>query len=774
MAQIAAIGAGANTATTSKTTSAASYYGPFAGVFVYAAANTTEGLGQVKNRGASTLQNININVITNARVAASTFSSRKNTAAGNQSVSVGAGATGVFTDNTHTDSLADGDLYNYNWLTATDAGAHALAVSSAGAQLSMAGQAFVILNTGSYQSSGTGLGQSSTAYSPFAGMALTGSGSFNTTETNAQQPAIESATLSNMYFAGASSTSNGAQFRKNTANGNQVHPGTTGNPIVLEDTTHTDSVVSGDVFNMKQVTGSFQSYQPAVLAVKYLGSTTNQCPLYGGGALVTGTGATAFWPPAGVTSNLSTEAATQFACPSAGTLSTAYAKLTVNTIGSGQTWQVRINGSNGNQAVSLTASTTGVFKDITHTDSVAVGDLLSFSTASTFTASATVSNYGLLFATSPGTTTLTLDLPGPVEAEATIAADATGRPETGAGLASDGAGRVETGQGLAGDNSGRIEAGAGVPGGIASPAEFGGGVAGSLPARLDWVGQLLASTAGPVESGALVQRDGGALAETGASEARDLPALVESGGGVVAGGAGPLDLGAGVAAGMADPVEIHGTLQFDAPSVRIETGASVQLSASVGPVETAAGVIAGLPVLIEFGGALVITLDGVGPIEFGALVRRDSPGGIEVAAMVLGAGAGPLELGAGVRGDAGGPIETAQRIATDDKALVEFLGSLAADGTARIDWVGLVAKDGGTLVDFSALLQVDSSGRVETGAGVAADATGRPETGRGVAGDTRGPVTTLASILADFKALIETAPGLMRLRRIVRIIGRSR
>jgi hypothetical protein len=41
-------------------------------------------------------------------------------------------------------------------------------------------------------------------------------------------------------------------------------------------------------------------------------------------------------------------------------------------------WNFRINGANGNQTISIPAATTGFFRDVTNTDTVAVGDLINY------------------------------------------------------------------------------------------------------------------------------------------------------------------------------------------------------------------------------------------------------------------------------------------------------------------------------------------------------------------------------------------------------------
>ena len=68
-----------------------------------------------------------------------------------------------------------------------------------------------------------------------------------------------------------------------------------------------------------------------------------------------------------------TEAGAQVTYRSAGTLSLLYFRVYENSRGS-STFGTRVNGVNGNQSVSIGASTTGEFEDTVNTDSIVAGD----------------------------------------------------------------------------------------------------------------------------------------------------------------------------------------------------------------------------------------------------------------------------------------------------------------------------------------------------------------------------------------------------------------
>ena len=74
---------------------------------------STEANAQCRIRDSITVSDFYIRVPFSDSTAATTIVSRKNAADGNFAISVGAAATGEFEDVINTDTLVDGDLYNY-------------------------------------------------------------------------------------------------------------------------------------------------------------------------------------------------------------------------------------------------------------------------------------------------------------------------------------------------------------------------------------------------------------------------------------------------------------------------------------------------------------------------------------------------------------------------------------------------------------------------------------------------------------------------------------
>lgn len=71
---------------------------------------TTEARTQFKVRAPGTFSKLYVLVTANASGTSSAITLRKNGAAGNLTVTIGIGATGIFEDTTHTDTVVDGDL----------------------------------------------------------------------------------------------------------------------------------------------------------------------------------------------------------------------------------------------------------------------------------------------------------------------------------------------------------------------------------------------------------------------------------------------------------------------------------------------------------------------------------------------------------------------------------------------------------------------------------------------------------------------------------------
>jgi hypothetical protein len=112
----------ATNATASFATASTQFYGPLdSQMLTSGTAITTENIAQQAISEAGTLKNLAVKVTANTRTIAQTFRLRKNTANGNQTLSIPGSGTGVIRDSTNTDTVALGDKCNYNLASSSDA-----------------------------------------------------------------------------------------------------------------------------------------------------------------------------------------------------------------------------------------------------------------------------------------------------------------------------------------------------------------------------------------------------------------------------------------------------------------------------------------------------------------------------------------------------------------------------------------------------------------------------------------------------------------------------
>lgn len=91
------------------------YWYPVEGYLVASA--VAESNAQTTARATLTAKNLQINVVSNGLTAAATLRFRKDTGNGNQTISIGAGVTGILEDNVNTDSLVVASVINYQLAT---------------------------------------------------------------------------------------------------------------------------------------------------------------------------------------------------------------------------------------------------------------------------------------------------------------------------------------------------------------------------------------------------------------------------------------------------------------------------------------------------------------------------------------------------------------------------------------------------------------------------------------------------------------------------------
>lgn len=362
-------------------------------------ATATESNAQQYSHTAGTYSNFTISLENSASLSI-TLNLRKNGANANQTLSVSAGAVGVFSDTTHTDSVTVGDLFCVQSIPGQTTGSFwpmffqltfdATTSTDTVSKLSWANPA---LNATSFN------GASTTYYIPLLGEMLS-SGTAITTETSAQTVIRAAGTMRKLHIrltTNARTTTSTLRFRKNAANGNGVVSVTSGQTGVLTDSTNTDTVAAGDKVNLSYVTGTGTLVQTvAYFGVEYVNtaSTTSTFMLSQANstAVTQAKSVTNYYTLAGRYWGATAVRYGRTKPLAAVTFHDLCMIVNTNGLSAASTLRLQVNDIDSALTVSI-AATTGTFTDSTHTVTVTNTDTV---------------NLALTTGTGSGTVTLTL------------------------------------------------------------------------------------------------------------------------------------------------------------------------------------------------------------------------------------------------------------------------------------------------------------------------------------------------------------------------------
>lgn len=337
---------------------------------------TTENNVKVIQRTAGTYSNLYIRITANSLSSSCTFTFRKNGVNGNQAITIPSSTTGAFQDTSNSDSVVAGDLVSC--LLATTAGGTSITASIRSCLFAATS------NTNSRMLTG---GQV-----PFSGPATTyttivGAATHTATESTTQIITRTAATVKNFFvYCSSNARTNTTTIgtRLNTANGNcsvSIPAATTG---LFEDTSNSDTLVSGDKPNYYITIGS----GIAIMILSQIGcdfTTTNSKTMFVTGAVVTSPSAgTVYTHITGQCFLITTELDTRCKANGAFRISNLQTNVSSNTSTSTNVViRLRKNGANGNSVLTLPLSTdgspTGFKEDAVNTDTIVSTDELNFS-----------------------------------------------------------------------------------------------------------------------------------------------------------------------------------------------------------------------------------------------------------------------------------------------------------------------------------------------------------------------------------------------------------
>jgi len=293
---------------------------------------------------------------------------------GNQILTIPAGATGLFTDTTNSDTVSAGDPYSFG---AT------FPVAGGTIQISQIGGVYDD-SSGNYVSKYAGVatavlngGVDVTRFGALAGVNVS-----QTSEASQQTMMTTSGTLKNLSgraYLNSHNTDIIYRIRINGADGNctvTVPASTTG---YYEDVSNSDSVVDGDLVCISGFSGPATGTLYFNCGVDFESSTL---------ATVTGNlnatigginpGTNKYYRINCSGSTNVTQAQAQMYCPTAMTIKNARVMSLANTHTATATWTMQKNGVDTSIVVSIPAATTGIFVDSTNSVDVVEGDLLNW------------------------------------------------------------------------------------------------------------------------------------------------------------------------------------------------------------------------------------------------------------------------------------------------------------------------------------------------------------------------------------------------------------
>jgi len=348
--------------------------------------NTDEALRQIYTTGVTgTFSQLGLKIDSTGTSRSLTF--RKNTANGNQSITIADAASGWLEDAVNTDSLADGDdfssLFNESGTNPDIFALRVIFESDSGHVSFIGGQSGILGQTAS-----------TTFYHYFFATS-----DFTQTEANTSTKARAVGTLSGfaVYLSSnGRSSDTPAYVRINTANGNQTVTLTASTTGLFQDTTNTDTLSDGDLWTWSTVNGTGSGF-PSGYATIQLDSSNTSNEIFSKRDQTRAASATVHYGSfAGqIIHDHTTEAEPKIQHGIAVDTSNLRCYVPTNTYSAAATLRMRKNGANGNQSVSITASTTGWFEDSVNTDSFGATDDMNWSIVGGTTGSITTTAIGI-------------------------------------------------------------------------------------------------------------------------------------------------------------------------------------------------------------------------------------------------------------------------------------------------------------------------------------------------------------------------------------------
>lgn len=337
-------------------------------------ATTTEAFTAITCRAPGVLNNLQALISANTlSTAGTTIKSRVNAADGAMSISIAAGVTGLVSDLSNSDTLADGDTYDIATVVASG-GTGTIVIRSKRTNFEATTDHAAVF--ASYIESAFD-SASSDIFASFAG-----SGGLTNPEANSKFQVDVAGTLSHIQTyvsANIRGTASTLRTRINGADGNQVVSIGASATGFFEDTSNSDSLTAGDDINPVFRTGTGGGGTTThMLSVLFVNTTNGKNNIYlGCDQPSRGASATpSFYFPFGYLPLADNTTESQLKMQHNFDVINSQMKVFIptNTYTGNGTMTSRKNGAAGAQTISLTAAGTGLFEDVTNSDSLGPTD----------------------------------------------------------------------------------------------------------------------------------------------------------------------------------------------------------------------------------------------------------------------------------------------------------------------------------------------------------------------------------------------------------------
>lgn len=338
---------------------------------------STEAPAQAPMRQNGTISNLSTVVSANTTTVSNVITVRNNLAATAMTVTYTSLQTGVKNDTTNTASIINTDEVDFEVAMANDAsGAKTMSIKVMEIQFTSSEDNYIGYLTVGATSTSTTITTASTSYY------LDGGTVYDSSTTEYPIEMLNSYTLSNLFtytVSNARTTTTTITFRKNLANGNQTVNYTSGQTGVKEDTSNSDSIVSGDDIGYVCVTGTGTGTIALTNVVSKMVTQSETC-FEMSCAIGVGRGVTGTWYSAlngTFPSALTTQSTSRSKAPFYTDLTNLRTYVSANTATGASTITVNVETVNTALSISYAVSETGLKRD-TDVVNVTSGDNFGF------------------------------------------------------------------------------------------------------------------------------------------------------------------------------------------------------------------------------------------------------------------------------------------------------------------------------------------------------------------------------------------------------------